>query len=132
MSPPSRANVCVNRRDVVVRNHQPVVRDVDRVRGRAERQNAAVVGVLAHYDAPSAGVVHGDGERHEVRFGTRVREPDVLDRREAIDDGGGESDLVAVHRAERPTTFEGTTGGGEDRRRVVTDSPAVKSPSRST
>ena len=109
------------RGDVVVRNHQPVVGDVDRVRCLPERQHAAVIGVLAHDDAPPAGVVHGDGEGHQVRLGTGVREADLLDRREAIDDGGGEADLVAVHGAERPAPFEGPAGGGEDRCRVVAE-----------
>ena len=87
----------------------------------AERQHAAVIGVLAHDDAPPAGVVHGDREGHQVRLGTGVREANLLDRREAIDDDGGESDLVAVHGAERPAAFEGAAGGGEDRRRAVTE-----------
>src|SRR6476646_1166433 len=70
--------------DVVVSRHEEIVRYVGGRPAARETQNGAVVAALEHEDLPPARERGRCGKGHQVRLGSRIREPHKCNRRKSV------------------------------------------------
>src|SRR5262249_28233693 len=72
--------------DVVVRRDDEIVRHVGGRPAAHEAQNGAVVAALEHEDLPAPGERGRCGKGHQVRLGSRIREPHKCNGRKSLAD----------------------------------------------
>ncbi len=113
----------LHRLDVVVAAANVIVRGLDGGGHVAEVEESTVICPIEDQHPVSIGVVASERDGHQVGFGSRVGEPDLLDGRESGAQQLGQTVFTVGHRAERPTLFENPPDGFRDGRRVVAEQP---------